>query len=160
MTLDGISDASSYNIDDRQYYGQTFRIKAMAYIITEDDYRVEEIPLKHGLTLLNAAEGQNQPDVEIEECDGEKNVHLSVFFPSKCLKNIVHFTNDTTFIVREIKLENIRNNYKLYINGEIVENKDNITFREEDEIKLLINKVVKNNESKISFIGEKEIFEK
>lgn len=155
MTLEGISDASSYNIEDRQYYGQTFRIKAMAYIITEDDYRVEEMPLKHGVTLLNAMEGINQPDVEIEECDDEKTVHLKVFFPEKCMKNIVYFENDTTFHVTEIKLDNIRNNYKLYLNGEIVEDKENITFQANYEVKLLINKMLKNNSATITFIGEK-----
>ena len=46
MTLDGVQDESNYQIDDRQFYGQSYNIKVMAYIITEEDYRVEQIPLK------------------------------------------------------------------------------------------------------------------
>ena len=60
MTLESISDESSYNIDDRQFYGQTYQIKVMGYIITEDDYRVEEVPLKRGFLtplMLNKKNG-------------------------------------------------------------------------------------------------------
>lgn len=48
MILDNISDESKYAIDDRQFYSQTYQIKVLAYIITENDYKVEESPLKIG----------------------------------------------------------------------------------------------------------------
>ena len=54
MTLESINDSSQYNIDDRQFYAQTFQIKAMAYIITADDYRTEEMPIKTGMTPVSA----------------------------------------------------------------------------------------------------------
>ena len=44
MTLETINDESSYQIDDRQFYGQTYIIKLMGYIITNEDYKAEEIP--------------------------------------------------------------------------------------------------------------------
>ena len=51
MILDQISDESQYNIDDRQFYSQTYQIKVMAYIITDGDYRVEEAPIKFGVNI-------------------------------------------------------------------------------------------------------------
>ena len=51
MTLESISDESQYNIDDRQFYSQSFKIRVMGYIITENDYKVEERPLKVGINL-------------------------------------------------------------------------------------------------------------
>ena len=43
MILNDISDESEYSIDNRQYYSQTYNITVKAYIITEDDYIIEEI---------------------------------------------------------------------------------------------------------------------
>ena len=56
MVLDSISDKSDYNIDDRQFYSQSYDIKVMAYIITEDDYRIEEKALK----ILEEEEPENK----------------------------------------------------------------------------------------------------
>lgn len=154
MTLESISDESSYKIDDRQFYGQSFNVKVNAYIITEDDYRVEEMPLKRGVNILTMPSKVNLPEAEIEECDGDSKVILTVFFPIKCNKSIIHFTVDTTFNTNNIQLENILNNYKIYVNGNIV--KDNIHFAKGDEIKILCNKIERNKEAKLIINGLKE----
>ena len=44
MKLNDISDESEYSIDNRQFYSQSYNITVMGYIITEDDYIVEERP--------------------------------------------------------------------------------------------------------------------
>ena len=44
MNLSDISDESEYQIDDRQYYSQSFNITVKAYIIEEGDLIVEERP--------------------------------------------------------------------------------------------------------------------
>lgn len=44
LTIEDISDDSEYSIDDRKYYSQTFKIKCKAYVIREEDYKVERIP--------------------------------------------------------------------------------------------------------------------
>lgn len=68
MILDSISDESQYNISDRQFYSQTYKIKVMGYIITEDSYRIEEHPLKVGVNFgMNIR--KKKADVEIEEVD-------------------------------------------------------------------------------------------
>ena len=67
MNLDSISDESEYKIDDRQFYSQSYSIKVFAYIITENDYRVEEEPLKIGGNLgLNVAK-RKKVKVELDE---------------------------------------------------------------------------------------------
>lgn len=44
MFLENISDESEYNINDRQFFSQSFTITVRGYIIKEDDYRVSENP--------------------------------------------------------------------------------------------------------------------
>ena len=154
MTLESISDESSYQIDDRQYYAQTFNIKVMAYIITEDDYRVEEVPLKRGVNILSMPNKVNIPEAEIEECDNDRDVIMSVYFPPKCNKSIIHFTNDTDFIMKNIELENILRSYKLYVNGDIV--KEDIKLYDGDEIKISCNKMEKDKEARFIISGIKE----
>ena len=44
MTLEDVSDNSEYDINDRRYYSQTYKIKVRGYIIRREDYKVERIP--------------------------------------------------------------------------------------------------------------------
>ena len=153
MTLESISDESSYQIDDRQFYAQTYNIKVMAYILTKDDYRVEEIPLKRGINIADMPSKVNIPQAEIEECENGTDIKLNVFFPLKCNKSIIHFTNDTDFDITNIVTDNILKNYKLYVNGDIV--RENVTLHDGDEIKVMCNKMDKNQEASFTINGVK-----
>lgn len=44
MNIESISDDSEYDIQDRKYYSQTYRIRLKAYVIREEDFTVEKIP--------------------------------------------------------------------------------------------------------------------
>lgn len=46
LTLDDISDESEYDLEERKYYSQTFKIKLKAYIIRKEDYTVKRVPSK------------------------------------------------------------------------------------------------------------------
>lgn len=150
MTLEGISDSSSNNIDDRQFYGQTYQIKVLGYIITEDDYRVEEIPLKNGFSIPMMNGTKNLPDVEIEECNDNGKERITILFPEKCSKNSVTFMVDTDFVINEITVDNIFNNFKLFINDNLVDKTTPITLKKDDEIKIVISKQEKNKQCKIT----------
>lgn len=53
MLMDSVSDESEYNVDDRKFYAQTYKIKVMAYIISESDFKVETVPNKFKLGFFN-----------------------------------------------------------------------------------------------------------
>ena len=112
MILEDISDESEYNIDDRQFYSQTYTIKVMGYIITENDYRVDEIPLKRGGALqgLEVSKNIKTPEAEIIEYEDNDNVVINVTFPvgkNKCVFNI-----DTNIVIKKVNVENIKPNYQ------------------------------------------------
>ena len=158
MTLDGISDESSYSIDDRQFYGQTYNIKVLAYIITKEDYRVEEIPLKRGITIPVMGRPTHKPDIAIEECENNEDVVLTITYPKKTTNNVASFTIDMDMTVTDIETENLFNNYEIYVNGEKKDKSINIQFKDGDKIKVKTSKQLKNNEAKIILRGKNTIF--
>jgi hypothetical protein len=107
MILESIGDESEYNIDDRQFYSQTYNIKVMAYIITEDDYRVEERPYKRGIGFYSMNVSTKKTEVNLVEYDIEyfNGMDINIKFPPK--KNSVDFTLDDNLLVTEVKQTNV-----------------------------------------------------
>lgn len=162
MTLEGIQDESNYQIDDRQFYGQSYNIKVMAYIITEEDYRVEQIPLKKKLINNSMIAIKRKGEVEIDEDSHE----LTVSFPSGCKK--AKFTIDCDYEIERIEFVNIKFNKKIDFNEEVPVEKvtyeyqifvngnemvgDKFIFKENDEIELKIKKINEKELAMIKFL--------
>ena len=156
MTLENISDKSSYQIDDRQFYSQSFEIKVMGYVIDEDDFRVEEQPLKTGVSFGGMLT-KKKANIEIEEYDNPcndpgkadeyypKKIDINIIFPS-CVTG-VNFDMDTNFIIDSFELDNIRNNYIFYINDEKLDNIVGIKICDGDNIELKITQLKSSLES-------------
>lgn len=157
MILDAISDKSQYNIDDRQFYSQSYNIHLMGFVITEDDFKVEETPLKQSVNF-SGLKNIKKPEVEIEECEPKspyyyKPIILSIKFPI-CKKNEVKFTIDTNFTCENIELTNILNNFKIFINGDEISEKDKqFQMKDGDEIKILIKKRILDEEASMVMNG-------
>lgn len=49
--LDSVSDDTIYNIDDRKYYSQTYKIVVHAYIINEEDFSVSHTPFRKNIIM-------------------------------------------------------------------------------------------------------------
>ena len=158
MTLEGISDESSYSIDDRQFYGQTYNIKVLAYVITKDDYRVEERPLKLGATFPMLTKSDRKPEVDIEECENGEDVTLTIYYPENTTNNIASFTMDTNVIIDRIELENIYNNFEIIINDEKHSKSGNISLKDGDKVRVKTSKQQKREEAKMILHGKINIF--
>lgn len=155
MTLESISDESSYSIDDRQFYGQTFTINVMGYLITKDDYRVEELPYKNGITYPVMRTIKKKPNVEIEECDDDSGkVTLTVYYSEKCPSMPAEFTIDANVEVKNIDIKNLRNGYEISVNGETVEKGGKIRLSDGDSVKIKATKQIKNAEAKMILTGK------
>jgi hypothetical protein len=157
MILEGINDESEYNIDDRQFYSQSYDIKVMGYILTEDDFRVYEEPLKQGFSFMQLPKRKKKTsDVEIEETKGKyfDEISLEVTFPKNSTKT--EFTIDTDFIVKNIELENVTKNYRIIVKDDELQENKIISFKENDKIKITINKRNPIKESKLILKGIKQ----
>ena len=161
MTLEGISDRSSYEIEDRQFYSQVFNIKVMAYIIKEDDFRVTERPIKRGVKFSGGILKKKTAKIEVEEyanpCnkpkeeikDYYKPIFVTMRFP-QCVKE-TEFELDIDFVLSDVHTENVRR-YTIYADDEQVIGK-NGRFDEGTRIKVSMVRLVAGKEAIVRLIG-------
>lgn len=157
MIIENISDESSYSLDDRQFYGQTYIIKAMGYIITKDDYRIEEHPLKYGLNVPQMPILKNAIGVDIEEYEDCEAIKYKCYMPKKSNKSTISFTNDTKCKISDIKKNNVRDNYRIFINGEVIEKQliNGVILNADDEIKINFTRLNPKKDSTFNIVGIK-----
>lgn len=145
MTLEGINDESEYKIDDRQFYSQSINIKVLGFLLSEDDFRIEEAPIKFSTNIDGFKKKNKKPEAEIEECDSEnpfyyKPIILTLTYPV-CKTNKCDFTIDTDFVCTDIELkDNLTNTFKILVNGEEMDKTLPFSFKENDEISVIIKK--------------------
>lgn len=124
MVLNDISDESEYNIDDRQFYSQSYNITVKAYIITEDSLSVEEIP---SFKFLGFEGETSKGKTNIEDIDynfdcpsnpySYQPIKITTVMDECCEK--VKFTTDCDLVLQYLKVspDNLRN-FRLYFNDE------------------------------------------
>lgn len=160
ITLDNISDESEYNIEDRQFFSQTFTAKVKGYIIRQEDLRVEENPVAVLVSFEGETYKRRKPLIELYEYDtvlfedGIKKapidiiIDLSLCFPNK---GKIKFTIDVDFILTEVICEEYNNiisdEIKLYINDKHIcdnikqyMNNNEIKFKDGDEVILQVKR--------------------
>ena len=161
MILDDISDESEYNIENRKFYSQSCEIKVMAYIITEDDFKLEKRPKKTGL-FIEGDDLINKNIIEIEELDIEtpenenvklKEINLIINFNPLQMKS--KFNIDTDITIQSIDTNNIRN-FKLWINKTPIYTDKGFKLKEGDEVLIKINVIDENIDSSMTMNGINE----
>ena len=129
----------------------------MAYIFNEDDFIMEEIPLKKKVGMLNMP-SKKKAVVEIEECEPynpyyHQPIILTLNFPP-CAKK-AEFVIDSTFIATSVDLgTNTLNNYKVFVNGSLRSGKLlNERVEKGDEIKVVVYRRRYDQEATLVFHG-------
>ena len=118
------------------------------YIITKEDYRVEEWPARLSLSINNI-KNNIKPDVEIEESEEDETATLTATFSTKTISK---FKIDINFSIQNIELDNVKS-FKIYSNDELLGNSIPMFFEKDSEIKICIEKKYKTFQSKIAFYG-------
>jgi hypothetical protein len=152
MVLDSISDESSYNIDDRKFYSQAYKITVRGYIISKDDFEVEHTPSRillafDGDSTVNKHNKSKKIDYYEDPCrvieDTNKFFHkiinLRVYF-NQC-EETVEFISDTNMVITSLELDNVFH-FILYINGEChkMEDIENVEIKNGDSVRIKISK--------------------
>ena len=161
MTLEGISDKSSYELNDRQFYSQSYTIKVMAYIIREDDFRISETPLKRGAKFRGVFGKKKTAKIDVEEyanpCNEpdreeryyNKPVNVIVEYP-ECVKKTM-FSLDEDFVIENVETKNVRR-FTIKINDEEVDWK-NIRVNEGSTIYIEIVRLNAGETAKVTLEG-------
>lgn len=161
MTLENISDKSSYQIDDRQFYSQAYEIKVNGYVIKEDDFRVKETPLKTGAKFMGITLKRKTAGIEIEEyvnpCNKPKPEHKTYFKPvdvvitfPECVRE-TKFELDIDFVIEEVETVNVRR-YRIFVDDEEVSG-ESIRVNEGSTVKIKITRVKGGTGAVIKLLG-------
>ena len=140
MILNDISDESEYNIDDRQFYSQTYNITVRAYIITEENFITEEKP---SLKFIGF-DGETHPNkaiVEVEDasqpCPNNpyyyQPIKINAIMDECCDK--VKFNVDSNFVIEYLKIspDNLRS-FKLFFNdSEVIREIKTVKEKDKEE---------------------------
>lgn len=152
MVIDSINDESVYSLDERKFFMQSFVIKVMAYIINEDDFKVEKKP-KRFMLFMEGDAFRPKPKVDIEEYDDvyeNKALSLSVEFQEYHDK--VEFDIDTDMVITQMSKENIRK-IRLFVNDTPIFIDKGFKISDGDNIKIKIRPIDESQKSNIKFIG-------
>ena len=79
MLLENVSDESEYSVSDRQFYSQSYTITLQAYIIREEDMRVEERPVM-AVRCMGDSETQRKKMVSLVPDVGCNNPEDNKFY--------------------------------------------------------------------------------
>ena len=146
--LDSISDDTIYNIDDRKYYSQTYKIIVHAYIIKESDFHIIHVPLRknvimNGEKTINKHNKNKDVVFEYDNCrlieDENKYKHQLVDIRinfSEC-EDEKEFICEDNLTIFTIELVNTFD-FIIYVNDEPYKKDtiDNISFEQGDRIKV------------------------
>jgi hypothetical protein len=97
MELNAVSDESEYTIDDRKYYSQSFQIKVMAYVISEDDYVVTKIPTRLRVAARSGVKDNDEKNEEMTMMTSPVSVEME----EKCETKAVLERPDTEYLKEE-----------------------------------------------------------
>ena len=148
MIIEDITDESEYNIDDRKFFSQTYHIKVMAYILNEEDFEVEQLPMR-GVFMYEESKNKGI-DIKIDELDSEneENVTLTITFES-FVEN-TKFNIDSDMVIKSITTENIRY-FRIHVNDTPIYPNKEIFIKNGDLIRVKIKKLDINKKSIIIF---------
>jgi hypothetical protein len=107
MELENVQDQSQYDLENRRFYSQTFEIKCMAYILTENDFLRERLQTRTVISIDPENKRRNPIVTIMDERENEfQRVYLNVnFFEGS--KDITMFRLDEDIYVKGVKTNNI-----------------------------------------------------
>ncbi|MBP5456237.1 MAG: hypothetical protein J6Y37_07030 [Paludibacteraceae bacterium] len=153
MVIEDVTDETQYTIEDRKFFVQSFGIKAMAYIINADDFRVDKKPLVRPVMFEGDVNKRN-PKVDLDEYYGDryeyKSLDLTVLFEP--WNDRVRFVMDTDMHVDGIEMDNI-SDVRVSLNGTPYYIDKGFDISNGDEVRIKAYPVDRSIVSKVIFVG-------
>lgn len=152
LLLENVSDESKYSVSDYRFYTQTVTIKALAYIIHEDDIKVEKFPKRVHLGLVGEKK-KNKVAIDIEEGEDElsnQTINLSLNFEEWHDK--AEFEIDTDMDIQEIEKTNVRT-MRIFVNGTPIYYNKGFKVKNGDKIRIRISQFDIKDKASLVFKG-------
>ena len=165
LVLDTISDESEYNVDNRRFYSQSYKIILRGYIINQDDFKVTLLPSRQIIVTEGMTDNKKNKEKHVDYCVSPmpsdncdyyyKGITVNCNF-SDCLKKL-SFVLDYNITLNTIELSNIYD-FTICVNDEFIDFKtiESFKFLKNDKIDILIEKNDDFNISILKIIGYDE----
>ena len=135
LLLDGISDETTYGVDERKFFTQSYSITAEAYIIRQEDIEVMRAPKRMSVRTYPDVKDR-KANVEVDEdSDG---ITLMFTFPKGT--NNIEFSSDFGFRCVELRTANVRRVKTDLGEGyfDITDGKENLSFKKGGDVRLKV----------------------
>lgn len=153
LILESVDDESKYSVSDYRFYVQTVTIKALAYIIHEEDIKVEKFPKRVHIGLVGDKAKNKKVKIDIEEDEDElknQTIRLSISFEKWHDK--ADFQIDTDMVIQKIDKTNIRN-MRIFVNDTPIYWNKGLSVKDGDRIRVKINQFDVKEEASLVFNG-------
>jgi hypothetical protein len=152
LLLESVEDESKYSVSDYRFYVQTVVIKALGYIIHEEDFKVEKFPKRMHIGFVG--DKKNKVKIDIEEGDDNElenqTIKLSLNFEKWHDKAV--FEIDTDMDVQNIERTNVRN-MRIFVNDTPIYWEKGFKVKDGDRIRVKINQFDVKEEAALIFNG-------
>lgn len=151
LILDSVSDESKYSVSDYRFYVQTATIKAIGYIIHEEDIKVEKFPKRVNINLVGNIKKKNI-DIDIEEEDTLENQKIKMTLGFKEWHDKAEFIIDTDMHIQEILKENVRT-MRIFVNDTPTFYEKGFKVKNGDKIRVKISQFDIRDKASVTFNG-------
>lgn len=152
MILDSVEDESKYSVSDYRFYVQTVKIKALAYIIHEEDMKVEKFPKRVNIGMAGDS-SRKKASIDIEDFEDEmsnQTVRVSVGFKEYADKTA--FEIDTDMDITDTETDNVRN-LRIFVNDTPIYWNKGFSVKSGDLIRIKISQFDVSQKSSVVFSG-------
>lgn len=152
LLLENVADESKYSVSDYRFYVQTVTIKALGYIIHEEDMKLDKFPKRVNIGLVGDNK-KNKVQIDIEEDEDElenQTIKLSLKFEKWHDKT--EFEIDTDMNIEKIDKKNIRN-MRIFINDTPIYWEKGFTVKTGDRFRIKINQFDIKENAELVFEG-------
>lgn len=153
LILESVDDESKYSVSDYRFYVQTVTIKALAYIIHEEDIKVEKFPKRVHIGLVGDKAKNKKVKIDIEEDEDElKNQTIRLSLSFEKWHDKADFQIDTDMVIQKIDKTNIRN-MRIFVNDTPIYWNKGLSVKDGDRIRVKINQFDVKEEASLVFNG-------
>ena len=153
LILESVDDESKYSVSDYRFYVQTVTIKALAYIIHEEDIKVEKFPKRVHIGLVGDKAKNKKVKIDIEEDEDElKNQTIRLSLAFEKWHDKADFQIDTDMVIQKIDKTNIRN-MRIFVNDTPIYWNKGFSVKDGDRIRVKINQFDVKEEASLVFNG-------
>lgn len=152
LLLENVSDESKYSVSDYRFYTQTVTIKALGYIIHEEDIKVEKFPKRIHMGLVGDKK-KSKVSIDIEESEDElinQTIKLSLNFEEWHDK--AEFEIDTDMDIKEIEKINVRT-MRIFVNDTPIYYNKGFKVKNGDKIRIRISQFDIKDKASLVFRG-------